>query len=163
MAKTPTPDMIRCLFILLAASCIFLGPGEALSQETIRPRTIVTTDGEVDDVDSFFRMLLYANAFRLEGLVYSSSQWHYKGDGKGTAFTSELENTAKGYGERTELRWPGTTWMQELLNEYEKVQLNLSLHADGSPELIRYQRVILNVRRAGEAFLPLCRQGWGNT
>ncbi|WP_236021438.1 nucleoside hydrolase-like domain-containing protein [Algoriphagus oliviformis] len=54
-----------------------------------KPRTIVTTDGEIDDVDSFIRMLLYANEFRIEGLVYSSSMWHYAGNGKGTEFTSE--------------------------------------------------------------------------
>ena len=28
-------------------------------------RTIVTTDGEIDDVDSFIRMLLYANEFNI--------------------------------------------------------------------------------------------------
>src|SRR5690348_2734954 len=77
-----------------------------------KPRTIVTTDGEVDDQDSFIRLLLYSNEFYLEGLVYSSSQWHYKGDGKGTKFTSEMKATKDRYGERTDLRWPGTTWMQ---------------------------------------------------
>ncbi|WP_428666019.1 nucleoside hydrolase-like domain-containing protein [Runella sp.] len=107
--------------------------GKAVSQSNPKPRTIVTTDGELDDVDSFIRMLLYANEFKLEGLVYSSSQWHYKGDGKGTKMTSEIEMTAKRYGERTELRWPGTTWMQELLDEYQKVQPNLAKHAKGYP------------------------------
>ena len=52
-----------------------------------KPRTIVTTDGEIDDVDSFIRMLLYANEFQIEGLVYSR---HYKGDGKGTKMVSEM-------------------------------------------------------------------------
>ena len=52
--------------------------------QTPKPRTIVTTDGELDDVDSFIRLLLYSNEFKLEGLIVSSSQWHYKGDGKGT-------------------------------------------------------------------------------
>ncbi|HAZ25851.1 MAG TPA: hypothetical protein DCY95_15740, partial [Algoriphagus sp.] len=61
--------------------------------EIQKPRTIVTTDGEIDDVDSFIRMLLYANEFRIEGLIYSSSMWHYKGDGKGTSFVSEMEMT----------------------------------------------------------------------
>ncbi len=102
--------------------------------ERTLPRTIVTTDGEIDDVDSFVRMLLYANEFELEGLVYSSSQWHYKGDGQGTLFTSEMESTRERYGERADLRWPGTTWMQELIDEYAKVYPNLSLHAEGYPE-----------------------------
>jgi hypothetical protein len=28
--------------------------------ESMKPRTIITADGEVDDMDSFIRMLLYA-------------------------------------------------------------------------------------------------------
>ncbi|GAB3991516.1 DUF1593 domain-containing protein [Spirosoma daeguense] len=98
-----------------------------------KPRTIVTTDGEVDDVDTFIRMLLYTNEFDIVGLVYSSSQWHYKGDGKGTKFTSEMPSTAKRYGERTELRWPGTTWMEVYIDKYAKVYPNLIKHAKGYP------------------------------
>ncbi len=98
-----------------------------------KPRTIVTTDGEIDDVDSFIRMLLYANEFKLEGLVYSSSMWHYKGDGKGTKFTSEMDMTKKMYGAKTDLRWPGVTWMQDLVKAYEKVYPNLTKHAPGFP------------------------------
>lgn len=64
----------------------------------------MTTDGEIDDVDSFIRMLLYSNEFHLEGLVYSSSMWHYKGDGKGILVISEMEMTKKMYGAKTDLR-----------------------------------------------------------
>ncbi|WP_337042296.1 DUF1593 domain-containing protein [Emticicia sp. 17c] len=121
-------------FVAFVVSLGILGSVQmVLAQTPVKPRTIVTTDGELDDVDSFIRMLLYANEFKLEGLIYSSSQWHYKGDEKGTRFTSEMESTAKRYGERTELRWPGTTWMQELLQEYAKVQPNLARHAQGYP------------------------------
>lgn len=49
---------------------------EKNNPEPKKQRTIVTSDGEVDDSDSFIRMLLYSNEFHLEGLVYSSSQWH---------------------------------------------------------------------------------------
>ena len=98
-----------------------------------KARTIVTTDGEVDDVDTFIRLLLYANEFDIVGLVYSSSQWHYKGDGKGTKMTSEMASTAKRYGERTELRWPGTTWMETYIDKYAKVYPNLTKHAKGFP------------------------------
>jgi hypothetical protein len=100
---------------------------------TTKARTIVTTDGEVDDVDTFIRLLLYSNEFNIVGLVYSSSQWHYKGDGKGTKFTSEMPNTAKRYGERTELRWPGTTWMESYIDKYAEVYPNLIKHAKGYP------------------------------
>lgn len=105
---------------------------QAQSNKT-RPRTIVTTDGELDDVDSFIRMLLHANEFRIEGLIISSSQWHYKGDGKGTKFISEMEMTRKMYGERTELRWPGTDWIYNLVNAYGKVHTNLKLHSPDFP------------------------------
>jgi len=98
-----------------------------------KPRTIVTTDGEIDDVDSFIRMLLYANEFQIEGLVYSSSMWHYKGDGKGTKFVSEMDMTKEMYGEKTDLRWPGIHWMDGLLDDYEKVYPNLIMHAEGYP------------------------------
>lgn len=96
-------------------------------------RTIVTTDGEIDDVDTFIRFLMYTNEFDTEGLIYSSSMWHWKGDGKGTTMVSEMEMTRNIYGERSELRWPGTTWIQELLAEYEKVHPNLVVHDKNYP------------------------------
>ncbi len=102
-------------------------------QAALKPRTIITTDGEIDDVDSYIRMLLYANEFNIEGLIYSSSMWHYKGDGKGTKIISEMEMTKKMYGEKTDLRWPGITWMNDLLDAYEKVYPKLSTHAKGFP------------------------------
>ncbi|QIP14254.1 DUF1593 domain-containing protein [Spirosoma aureum] len=118
--------------LVLLGFLIALSP--AVGQSTSgKPRTIVTTDGEVDDVDTFIRMLLYSNEFDIVGLVYSSSQWHYKGDGKGTRFTSEMPNTAKRYGERTELRWPGTTWMEDYIDKYAKVYPTLIKHAKGYP------------------------------
>jgi hypothetical protein len=97
------------------------------------PRTIVTTDGEIDDVDTFIRMLMYSNEYQLEGLVYSSSMWHYKGDGKGTTFTSEMEMTRKMYGAKTDLRWPGVNWIQDLLQAYAQVHPNLILHDKNYP------------------------------
>ncbi len=97
------------------------------------PRTIVTTDGEIDDVDTFIRMLMYSNEYQVEGLIYSSSMWHYKGDGKGTKFTSEMEMTRKMYGAKTDLRWPGVQWIQDLLKAYVQVHPNLILHDKNYP------------------------------
>jgi hypothetical protein len=106
----------------------------AFSQVKVsRPRTIVTTDGEVDDQDSFMRLLLYSNDFNIEGLVYTSSEWHYKGDGKGTKFVSEMPMAKRIYGERTELRWIGTEWMSDLIDEYAKVYSNLLKHDSNFP------------------------------
>lgn len=115
-------------------------------------RTIVTTDGEVDDQDSFIRLLLYANEFNLIGLVYSSSQWHYTGDGKGTTFISEMPLTKKLYGERTELRWPGTEWMQEFIDQYALIYPNLSKHAPDYPtaEYLKSLVKVGNIEFEGE-------------
>ena len=148
-----------------------------------KPRTIITTDGEIDDVDSFIRMLLYANEFRIEGLIYSSSMWHYKGDGKGTLFTSEMEMTRKMYGAKTSLRWPGVTWMNPLLDAYEHVYPNLSQHANGYPTAAYLRSVVrvgnidfegeMAVDTEGSEFIkakllddnlePLYLQVWGGT
>ncbi len=118
----------------------------------VLPRTVVTTDGEVDDMDSFIRMLLYSNEFDIEGLVYSSSQWHHKGDGEGTTFISEMEMIRDRYGERTDLRWPGTTWMQEFIDLYSEVHPNLLLHDEDypSPDLLRSLIKVGNIDFEGE-------------
>lgn len=139
-------QLCKLSFCLLVIPILFLScSSEVQKQEVMidapknvqrlkKARTIITTDGEVDDIDSFIRMLLFANEFDIEAMVYSSSQWHYKGDGKGTKFTSEMQNTEERYGTREELRWPGTTWMQSLLEKYEVTYPSLALHAEGFPE-----------------------------
>lgn len=135
------------LFVFLICSSFFTN-----GQDGERPRTIVTTDGEVDDQDSFIRLLLYSNEFDLVGLVYSSSQWHYSGDGKGTTYTSEMESTKKRYGSRTELRWPGTSWMQEHIDRYATVYNNLTKHAHGfpAPEYLKSIIRVGNIEFEGE-------------
>ncbi|PPK88693.1 uncharacterized protein DUF1593 [Neolewinella xylanilytica] len=120
--------------ILLALLLFCLLPlTQPLDAQDGRPRTIVTTDGEIDDVDSFVRLLLYANEMELQGLIYSSSMWHYKGDGAGTTMVSEMDMTRDMYGERTDLRWPGESWMQEIIGDYAAVYDTLSIHAEGYP------------------------------
>ena len=120
--------MIRTL-LFFSGLCVAVA---SFGQAT-KPRTVITTDGEIDDVDSFVRLLLYANEMNIVGLVYSSSMWHYAGDGRGTTMTSAMPMTRELYGERTDLRWPGTEWMQELIAAYGEVYPVLSTHAEGYP------------------------------
>jgi len=117
-----------------------------------RIKTIVTTDGEIDDVDTFIRMLLYSNEFDLEGLIYSSSMWHYSGDGLGTTFTSEMPMTKELYGPLTALRWPGVNWMQELILDYARVYDHLILHDPNypSPEKLMAMVRVGNIEFEGE-------------
>jgi hypothetical protein len=138
---------------ILFACCILLYIVQGVSAQTqSKPRTIITTDGEVDDQDSFIRLLLYANEFHIEGLVYSSSQWHYKGDGKGTAFTSEMQNTAQRYGKRAELRWPGEGWMQEFIDKYQMVYDHLKKQDNDYPSPKYLQSIVKtgNIEFEGE-------------
>lgn len=129
-------------YLLLLLVGLISVTGATAQTTTNKPRTIITTDGEVDDVDTFVRMLLYSNEYEVVGLIYSSSQWHYKGDGKGTKFTSQMDNTAKRYGERTDLRWPGTTWMEEYIDKYAQVYPNLTKHAKGYPTPARLKSLV---------------------
>ena len=45
-----------------------------------KPRTIILTDPELDDLNSLIRLLLHSNELEIEGLIYASSRYHWKGD-----------------------------------------------------------------------------------
>lgn len=50
---------------------------------TVPPaRIIVTTDPELDDLNSMLRLLLYSNEIDIAALVYTSSEFHHAGDAK---------------------------------------------------------------------------------
>lgn len=175
--------MKRRLLLIITLIISGLSLTFAQNPKSSKPRTIVTTDGELDDVDSFIRMLLYTNEYNVEGLIVSSSQWHYKGDGKGTKFTSEMEMTKKLYGERTELRWPGEQWIYDLVDAYGKVYPNLIKHSKDYPthKYLRDRIRIGNIDFEGEMakdtegsefikakllddnMTPLYLQVWGGT
>lgn len=46
-----------------------------------KARTIITTDMEVDDMNSLIHLCLYLNEMDVLGIVYTSSQYHFNGDG----------------------------------------------------------------------------------
>lgn len=84
-----------------------------------RPRVIVTTDGEEDDMASMVRFLLTCNDFDVEAIINSSSQFHWAG-GKGW-------NALK-----------PVTWVKKYINLYSEVYDNLKVHdpAYPSPEYL---------------------------
>jgi hypothetical protein len=118
-----------------------------------RPQTVVMTDGEVDDMDSFLRFLLYTNDLDVKGIIYTSSMWHYKGDGKGTLFESNMDWIKKFHpGKHTDLRWCGTDWIAEYIEKYRKVYPNLCQHdkAYPAPDKLRSLVKIGNIDFEGE-------------
>lgn len=103
--------------------------GQIIAKETNRPRVIVTTDGEIDDECSLVRFLLYANEWDIEGIITSSSQYHWHGH-----------------------KWAGDDWMEPTLKAYEEVYPNLAKHDPNypTPEYLRKHCFLGNVEQEGE-------------
>ena len=53
-----------------------------------------------------------------------------------------MEMTKKMYGERTELRWPGTQWIDDLVDAYGKVYPNLKKHSAAYPTATHLKSLI---------------------
>lgn len=126
-----------CVFALCTAFALQTAVG-AEEEVSNKPRTIVTNDGEVDDMDSMIRLMLYSNEMEIEGIILTSSQYHWAGDSD--------EGGIDGFS------WPGTKWMDDILDGYEAVYPNLIRHADGysTPEYLRSINVVGNVKYKGE-------------
>lgn len=113
------------------------GVAQEQTQEKVKARTVITTDGEVDDMNSMLRYFLYANEMELEGIVLTSSMYHYAGDEE-----AGIEP----------FRWTGTEWLSNMTDAYEEAYPNLITHAEGYPEpnYIRDVTKIGNITNAGE-------------
>ena len=94
-----------------------------------RPRIIATTDGEVDDRCSMVRFLLYANEWDIEGLIYSSSKFHWVGH-----------------------NWDGVTWIERDIDLYASCFPSLTQHAPGypTPESLKKVTYVGNIDDVGE-------------
>lgn len=102
-----------------------------------KPRVVITADPELDDNNSLLRYLLYTPDFRTEGLIYASSKFHWKGDGKGTTqFILGREYTRGGLKlcPCTSWRWaPDERFIDDALDAYAKAYPNLRIHDHGYP------------------------------
>jgi hypothetical protein len=97
-----------------------------------KPRVVVTTDPELDDSNSLLRYLLYTTDFRTEGLVYASSQFHWKGDGTGKKFSVPDREYFR-FGQKLcpceSWRWaPGERFIDDAVDVYERIYPNLRVH-----------------------------------
>jgi hypothetical protein len=108
-----------------------------------KPRVVITADPELDDSNSLVRYLLYSADFRTEGLIYASSQFHWKGDGKGTKqLVPGREYTRFGLHlcPCTSYRWaPGERFIDDAVEAYAKAYPNLRVHDKSypSPEYLK--------------------------
>ena len=74
--------MKKLLAMLLSLLFVLSVLPAAVAEEEVdtRPRTVVTTDLECDDIDSLLHLLLYANDIDIAGIVVSASTHHWTGD-----------------------------------------------------------------------------------
>lgn len=102
-----------------------------------KQRAIFTNDAECDDMNSVVHLLLYANEIDIEGLVLSSSIFHYAGD------------PAAGIEPK---RWAGGQWMWDYIDAYEQCLPNLRAHDPAYPsaDALRAVTCIGNVRTTGD-------------
>lgn len=120
------------LLTLILFSVLILGLSES-ARANEKPRVIVTTDGEADDRASMVRFLLTSNEFDIEGIINSSSQFHWVG-GKGWNAFHEV------------------SWVRDYINLYSKVYNNLQLHDSNypSPEYLLSKWKVGNINGIGE-------------
>lgn len=113
-------------------------------------RVIVTTDLEVDDMNSIIHLALYLNELDVEAFVYTASQYHFLGDGthtlaevnphwrtKGTAAYGPSpvpQRPDPAAGSLTSYRPFPEGWIERLWrNEYAEAYPYLSANAEGFP------------------------------
>ena len=128
------------LVLAAVGGCATSGPHtspSAVAPNARKPRVVVTTDPELDDSNSLLRYLLHSTDFRTEGLVYASSQFHWKGDGKGTKwFVRGREYTRFGLNlcPCESWRWaPNERFIDDAVDVYEQVYANLRVHRADYP------------------------------
>lgn len=96
-----------------------------------KPRVVITADPELDDSNSLVRYLLFPD-YKTEGLIYASSQFHWKGDGRGTKwFVPGREYTRFGLElcPCTSWRWdPNERFIDGAVQAYAEAYPNLRLH-----------------------------------
>ncbi len=139
-------------------------------------RTIITQDAEVDDQNSLRHILLYANDIEIQGIIQTSSIFHWKGQ------TSKTDPSDKPDYDKPH-RWTGTKWMQEVMDDYETDYKHLKNHDSRYPEpdslrnLIRIGNIgypgemdtstpgseLIKERILDEDTRPLYIQVWGGT
>ena len=97
-----------------------------------KPRVVITTDPELDDSNSLVRYLLYSADFDTEGLIYASSQFHWKGDGKGTKWFvpgREYDRFGVHLCPCTSWRWsPNERFIDVAVEAYAQAWPNLRVH-----------------------------------
>lgn len=130
-----------------------------MSKTTEKIRTIITQDAEVDDQNSLRHFLFYANEVELQGIVQTSSKFHWQGiPGAVKPETGRKDDFGISNNGPFDApyRWPGTDWMMQVLDDYEKDYPRLILHSKDypSPDYLRSVTKVGNIGYEGEMEAP---------
>jgi len=155
--------MSRCATAALAAVlCFAAARNDAASAQPLetppyqKPRVVITADPELDDSNSLVRYLLFSADYTTEGLIYASSQFHWKGDGKGTTLSvpgREYTRFGLNLCPCTSWRWdPNERFIDDAVETYAKAYPNLRVHDPDypTPELLKSKIRWGNVEFDGE-------------
>ncbi|MDI9877245.1 DUF1593 domain-containing protein [Flectobacillus rivi] len=108
-----------------------------ISTKKEKPRIIITADPELDDNNSLIRFLLYSDNLDIEGLIYASSGFHWKGDGKGTKWSvpgREYVRFGLNLCPCESWRWAkDEKFIHDIVGAYEKAYPNLKVHSPEYP------------------------------
>lgn len=124
--------------LVLAAVAVISVSSCAKTDETatcVKPRTIVTCDPELDDNNSMIRFLLHATDFQIDGLIYTSSRFHWRNDGSGkTQFIELSEYDQIGLGPQTSWRFTDDErFIDDIIDAYAQCYDNLKVHDPSYP------------------------------
>ncbi len=130
-----TSSLIVAVSLVLVTSTTGQPAARQPSAASAKPRVVLTHDPELDDVNTMIRALLYSTDVTIEGLVYASANFHFRGDGKGTTqYIAGREYARMGHGPVTSWRWPAKEqWIDEIVDAYAKVYDNLKVHDPDYP------------------------------
>jgi hypothetical protein len=121
--------------VVLSAVGVVAAPAQQRKNSEAKPRVIVTADPELDDNNTLIRAILYSSDFKIEGLIYVSSQFHWTGDGKGTTqYIPGREYARMGLCPCTSWRFRSDEhFIDDIVDAYAKAYLNLKVHDPDYP------------------------------
>lgn len=140
MKSIPHHIFSRACHFLLIALISFFSLHSVNGQVTsgkFKPRIVITADPELDDNNSLIRLLLYSSDLNFEGLIYASSGFHWKGDGKGSKWSvpnREYNRFGLSLCPCESWRWgKDERFIHDIVDAYAKVYPNLKLHNPDYP------------------------------
>ena len=130
---------LRTLSLTCLALVVLWHPSARAAGPPARTRTIVTTDGEIDDRCSMIRFLMYSDQWDIRGIIHSSSKYHWKGDAA-----------------HPRHNWEDESWLDRQLDAYESVYPNLHANSPGypTPAYLRSQVFVGNIAYEGDMDRP---------